>query len=164
MSLVHLGVLPVLRLQQALVVRFDAEREVRAGDNVSPVAPDGHFVTSLFRHTQKKNTPLMLWLCAPVQQHCVEQTEADLIVHSGREQTGIIEFVDAFPHFEGHAPLPPSDILLFVDDATLQIEERAQSEHTVGLRNISHFFGHFNTPFSCSFMVRSQSKQPCLAS
>lgn len=141
MSLVHLGVLPILCLQQTLVVRFDAEREVRAGNNVSPVAPDGHFVSSLFRHTQKNNPPLMLWLCALVQRHCVEQTEADLIVHSGREQTGIVQFVDTFPHFEGHAPLPPSGVLVFVDDAALQIEEQAQSERTVGLRNLVIFSG-----------------------
>lgn len=112
----------------------------------------------------EKNTPLTLWLCALLQKHCVEQTEADLIVHSGREQTGIVQLVDTFPHFEGHAPLPPSGVLVFVDDAALQTEEQAQSEHTVGLQNVVIFFGHLNTPLSCSFMVRSQSKQPSLAS
>lgn len=93
----------------------------------------------------------MLWLCALVQKHCVEQTEADLIVHSGREQTGIVQFVDTFPHFEGHAPLPPSGVLVFVDDATLQIQEQAQSERTVGPPEFSPFFGAFEYPFIVQF-------------
>lgn len=33
-----------------------------------------------------------------------------------------------------------------------------------GPPEFSHFFRHPNTPLSCSFMVRSQSKQPSLAS
>lgn len=43
----HLNVLPILCLQQALVISINAKGEVRAGNNVSPVAPDSHFVPSL---------------------------------------------------------------------------------------------------------------------
>lgn len=50
--LFYLDVLPILCLQQALIITFNAKGEVRTGNNVSPVAPDSHFVPLLSRHTQ----------------------------------------------------------------------------------------------------------------
>lgn len=49
----HLDVLPVLFLQQTLVVGFDAERQVRARHDVSPVTSESHFVPALSGQNQR---------------------------------------------------------------------------------------------------------------
>lgn len=52
-SIDHLDVLPVLFLQQTLVIAFDAECEERTGNNVSPVTSKRHFVPMLSTQKQK---------------------------------------------------------------------------------------------------------------
>lgn len=51
-SIFHLDVLPILFLQQTLVIGFDAKCEVRAGNDVSPVTSQSHFVPYLSRQNQ----------------------------------------------------------------------------------------------------------------
>lgn len=51
-AVVHLDVLPILFLQQTLVIGLDAKCEVRAGNDVSPVTSQSHFVSFLSRQNQ----------------------------------------------------------------------------------------------------------------
>lgn len=98
------------------------------------------------------------------------QKKTHLTEHSGREQTRIAYLVDTFPHFERQTLFPPSCILLFADDAALQKQKEGPLfSATFKHPNVKLSKTHFNqqkrftqykvTPFSYSFMERSQSKQ-----
>lgn len=70
----HLDVLPILFLQQSLVIGFDAKCEVGAGNDVPPVTSHSHLVPFLSR----KNPNLVA--VTPVMSEAL----TDLIVPDGR--------------------------------------------------------------------------------
>lgn len=169
---IYLDVLPILRLQQALVISFNAKWKVRTGRYVSPVTSHRHFVSSLSTHTHTHIHVIAVLL------HCVaslKQTHPHLTEQSWWQQARVGCLVGTFPHVKCQTSLPPLHILLFVDDATLQTQYNILYEaHDYWKITILAAWGDrqtkqsankcSNTPFSCSFIVRSQSKQPCLES
>lgn len=112
----YLDVLPILRLQQTHVISFNSKWEIRAGNDVSPVASVRHWVSclpgcTLMSNSISKSMPSVRFI---FKHACTYSTE-----HSWWEQSWVGYLVDAFPHFKRQSPLPPLFILLFVYDTTL---------------------------------------------
>lgn len=77
----YLNVLPILCLQQTLVISFNAKGQVRTRNNVSPVSPDGYFVSFLYRHTTKISFLCQLTVYSKVKKQLAPSWFLDMVFH-----------------------------------------------------------------------------------
>lgn len=90
---------------------------------------------------------------------------AHLIEDSGGDQGWIGDLVGALSPLKGQARLPPPHVLVLVDETTLQITGTMLVKKKGGkARGKEEALNFTRTPFSCSFMETSQSKDPPLQS